>query len=59
MDFLPILIGVLVGAVGILAIIYIMLQRKMQEGGKAYEIEKMLSSTKSGGFSFDVLLQKL
>jgi len=59
LDFLPILIGVLVGAVGILAIIYIMLQRKMQEGGKAYEIEKMLSSTKSGGFSFDVLLQKL
>ena len=32
---------------------------KMQEGGKAYEIEKMLSSTKSGGFSFDILLQKM
>ncbi len=55
---LPIIIGILIAALAVMAIIYFMLQKKMQEGGKAYEIEKMLSSTKSGGFSFEIFLQK-
>ncbi len=56
---LPILIGICIAALLVMVIIYVSLQRKMQEGGKAYEIEKMLSSTKSKGFSMDVLYQKL
>lgn len=55
---MSILFGILIAGVAVLAIIYIMLQKKMQEGGKAYEIEKMLSSTKSGGFSMEVFYQK-
>lgn len=56
---LPILIGICVFALLVMVVIYVSIQRKMQEGGKAYEIEKMLSSTKSKGFSMDVLYQKL
>lgn len=55
---LPILIGIMIAALAVIAIIYFMLQKKMQEGGKAYEIEKMLTSTKASGFSFEIFLQK-
>lgn len=56
---LPILIGICVLTLLVMVGIYVGLQRKMQEGGKAYEIEKMLSSTKSKGFSMDVFYQKV
>lgn len=56
---LPILIGICVFALLIMVVIYVSLQRRMQEGGKAYEIEKMLSSTKSKGFSMEVFYQKM
>lgn len=55
---LPILIGICVFALLAMVLIYVRLQRKMQEGGKAYEIEKMLSSTKQKGFSMEVFYQK-
>ena len=56
---LPILIGICAFALIAMVVVYISLQRKMQEGGKAYEIEKMLSSTKSKGFSMEVFYQKV
>ena len=55
---LPILIGICAFALIAMVVMYISLQRKMQEGGKAYEIEKMLSSTKSKGFSMEEFYQK-
>lgn len=54
--------GVIIGCVVILfviVIVYFTLQKRIQAGGKTYQIEKRLSATKSSGFSIDVFYHKV